>query len=161
MSVLSLMGIVFAAYLAAGRVGVVAVCLVAGMEPYKIFLMVILIDLFQIPIYGIILEKSQWQKLFPARLQKWIQHRSHKIQRRMETSALWRRISRYQPMAVMAVSFLPLRGFGIFSACILSFLLKLNRVSATIFIMSGSLIGTILSIGVFYFPARWIDALFA
>ena len=161
MPVLSLMGIVFAAYLAAGRLGVVAVCLVAGIEPYKIFLMVICIDLFQVPVYGIILEKSQWHKILPKRLQKWIQNRSRKIQSRMEASSLWKRISRYQPMAVMVVSLLPLRGFGIFSACILSFMLNLNRVSATIFIMSGSFIGTNLSIVVFYFPARWLDALFA
>jgi uncharacterized membrane protein len=155
------MGIVFATYLAAGRVGVVAVCLVASIEPYKIFLIVICIDLFQIPVYGIILEKSQWHKILPKRLQTWIRNRSRKIQGRMEASALWKRVSRYQPMAVMAVSLLPLRGFGIFSACILSFMLNLNRISATLFIMSGSFIGTILSIVVFYFPARWLDAFFA
>ena len=161
MSVLTLIGIVFAAYLAAGRVGVVAACLVAGVEPFKIFLWVILIDLFQIPVYGIILEKSQWQKIVPKRFHKWTQDRSQKIQSRMEASLLWKRVSRFQPMAVVAVSLLPLRGFGIFSACILSFILKLNRVFATILIMFGSFIGTILSILIFYFPARWLDALFA
>ncbi len=161
MSVLSLIGIVFASYLAAGRVGVVAACLIAGIKPYQIFLMVIFIDLFQIPVYGIILEKSRWHKILPKRLQKWAQHRSQKIQSRMEASPLWRRISRFQPAAIVAVSLLPFRGFGIFSACILSFMLNLNRIFATLLIMSGSFIGTLLSILVFYFPARWIDALFA
>lgn len=161
MSVLSFIGIVFAAYLAAGRVGAVAVCLVADMQPVKIFLLVILIDLFQIPVYGIILEKSQWQKILPERLQRWIQRRSREIQHRLEASSLWARISRFQPMAIVAVSLLPLRGFGIFSACILAFIFKLNRVWATVFVMSGSIIGTILAIIVFYFPVRWLDAIFA
>lgn len=161
MSLLSLIGILFAAYLAAGRIGVIASCLVVGIAPYKIFIIVILMDLFQIPIYGILLEKSRWHKIIPERFGKWIKHRSQKIQTRMEASPLWRRVSRFQPMAVVAVSMLPLRGFGIFSACILSFMLNLNRVYATLLIMFGSFIGTILSIMVFYYPVRWLDALFA
>jgi len=161
MSVLSLAGIVFAAYLAAGRVGVVAVCLVAGMAPYKLFVMVFCMDLFQIPVYGILLEKSQWQKLMPVRFQKWISDRSRRIQQRMETSRFGMRLSTFKPLAVVAVSLLPLRGFGVFSACVLSFMMKLNRISATVSIMTGSMIGTLLSIILFYFPARWIDAFFA
>jgi uncharacterized membrane protein len=161
MSVLSLFGIVLAAYLAAGRLGVVAACLVAGVSPHKIFILVILIDVCQIPVYGIILEYSQWHKILPSRLQKWIKNRSGKIQNRMEASSLWNRVSRFQPLAIMAVSLLPLRGFGIFSACILSFMLNLNRVYATILIMGGSVIGTILSILIFYFPVRWMSVLYA
>lgn len=161
MSVLSLVGIILAAYLAAGRVGAVAACLVVGIVPYKTFLIVISIDLFQIPAYGIILEKSQWHKILPDRFRQWTANRSQKIQSRMEASSLWKRISRFQPLAVVAVSLLPLRGFGIFSACILSFMLKINRVFATILIMSGSFIGTILCILIFYFPARWLSALYA
>lgn len=160
MSMLTLIGIVLAAYLAAGRLGAVAACLVAGIEPINIFLLVILIDLFQIPVYGIILEKSQWHKILPKRFHTWTQYRAKKIQARMEASSLWKQISRYQPMAVVAVSMLPLRGFGIFSACILSFMLKVNRVFATVLIMSGSVIGTVLSIMVFYYPVRWFDAIF-
>lgn len=161
MPLLTLIGIICVAYLAAGRMGVVASCLVVGMVPYKIFMIVILMDLFQIPVYGIILEKSQWQKIIPERFGAWIKHRSQKMQNRMEGSALWQRVSRFQPMAVVAVSLLPFRGFGVFSACILSFMLNLNRVYATLLIMIGSIIGTVLSIMVFYYPVRWLDAIFA
>jgi len=161
MPVLSLIGIIFAAYLAAGRVGAVAACLVAGVAPLHIFFIVIVMDLCQIPVYGILLEKSQWHKMLPDRLQQWARVRSEKIKGRMEASSLWSRLSRFHPMAVVAVSLLPLRGFGIFSACILSYMLNLNRVYATILIMAGSFIGTTLSIMVFYFPARWLDGLFA
>lgn len=161
MSVLSLMGVIFAAYLAAGRIGVVAACLIVGISASETFLIVILIDLFQIPVYGLILEKSQWHKILPERFQNWVANRKQKIQRRMESSVLRQRISRFQPMAVVAVSMLPLRGFGIFSACILSFMMNLNRVVATILIMSGSLMGTVLAILVFYYPARWLSALYA
>jgi uncharacterized membrane protein len=156
MPLLSQIGLIFGAYLATGRVGAVAACMFSGISAWETLIIAVLIDLFQIPVYGFFLETSHSRIRLSQRVQQWVSARSQRLEKRMASSRLWRHMSRFQPMAVVAVSLLPFRGFGIFSACILAFMLSYNRFYATLLIMGGSLLGALLAVLVFFFPARWV-----
>jgi uncharacterized membrane protein len=159
MPLLSQIGLILGGYLAAGRVGAIAICMFTGVPAVKTLMIALVIDLFQIPVYGTLLEISKKKMILPQRIQTWVTDRAERVRTKMKTSRFWSRFSNLQPMTVVAVSFLPLRGFGIFSACILAFFLNYNRFFATLLIMSGSLAGSILAVVVFYFPSRWFSAL--
>ena len=55
MSLLSQSGLIFVAYLAAGRVGAIATCLILGISPWETLFIALLIDGCQIPVYGLML----------------------------------------------------------------------------------------------------------
>jgi uncharacterized membrane protein len=95
----------------------------------------------------------------PHRLRAWVDRRSQKIKERIEERVYWRRLIRFQPLAVVVVSTIPFRGFGVFSACLLAFLMGYRRLAGTLLVMCGSFIGSVLSIVVFFYPARWFSAL--
>ena len=80
------------------------------------------------------------------------------IQEWMQGKSRWAAMPRLQPLALAAVSAIPFRGFGIFSACILAAILGYRRLEGTLLIMSGSFIGATVSIIILYFPAKWINA---
>jgi len=159
MSLLELSGLIVAAYLAAGRTGSIATCLVLGITPLETLVIVLLMDMVQMPVYGFLLEASHRHIPLPERLRMWVKHRAQKIRERMEGKRYLKRLARYQPLAVIAVSTIPFRGFGVFSACILAFMLGYGRFTAASLIISGSFIGSLLSILIFFFPARWFNAL--
>jgi uncharacterized membrane protein len=159
MSLLKVSGLILAAYLAAGRTGSVATCLYLGLKPHETLIIALLMDLIQIPVYGLILTLSGRFIKVPERVRKWIDHRTQAIQRRIQSGPNWKRLSRYRPLAVIAVSIIPFRGFGVFSACILAFIMGYGRVAGTCLIMSGSLVGAVVTTLVFYHPARWLSGL--
>ena len=51
-------------------------------------------------------------------------------------------------MGLILLSALPIRGFGILSATIVSFFLKKGRVKGTVLLMTGSFIGIFIIMGV-------------
>lgn len=159
MSLLELSGLIVAAYLAAGRTGSIATCLVFGITPLETLVIALLMDMVQMPFYGFLLETSHRHIPLPERFRMWVNHRSQKIRERMEGKRYLKRLARYQPLAVMVVSTIPFRGFGVFSACVLAFMLGYGRLVAASLIISGSFIGSLLSILIFFFPARWFNAL--
>lgn len=159
MSLLELSGLIVAAYLAAGRTGSIVTCLVLGITPLETLVIALLMDMVQMPFYGFLLEASHRHIALPERFRMWVKHRSQKIRERMEGKRYLKRLARYKPLAVIAVSTIPFRGFGVFSACILAFMLGYGRFAAASLIISGSFIGSLLSILIFFFPARWFNAL--
>jgi uncharacterized membrane protein len=126
---------------------------------WETLLIALCIDFLQIPVYGHLLEATRDRKWIPERIHTRVSDKMGRLQERMRKSPLWRRVARYHPFAVLAVSTIPFRGFGVFSACILAFLMGYGRLYSTILIMSGSFIGATVSIMVFFFPARWIIAI--
>jgi uncharacterized membrane protein len=159
MSLLKTGSIVIAAYLAAGRTGSVATCLYLGITPLETLLIALIMDVVQIPAYGFMLQTSHRYVRFPKRFRTWLEEKSRRIKERIEKRSYWKRVVRYQPLAVVAVSIIPFRGFGVFSASILAFMMGYPRFAGTFLVMSGSFIGSVLSILVFFFPVRWLSAL--
>jgi len=156
---LELSGLIFAAYFAAGRTGAIATCLFLGIAVWETLIIAILIDFLQIPFYGLMIEASQKYVVLPERFQTWVKRRFKKFQDRLEVKGFLNRLSSHKPLAVLAVSTIPFRGLGIFSACILSVMLGYSRSTGTFLIMLGSLIGSVLSILFFFLPARWLGGL--
>ena len=71
-SMLSQSGIIFAAYIAAGRVGAIAACLFLGISPWETLIVAVLIDMAQVPVYGLALETSKKHMVLPRRFQNWV-----------------------------------------------------------------------------------------
>jgi uncharacterized membrane protein len=159
MSLLKASSLIVAAYLAAGRTGSVATCLYLGIDPLETLIIALFIDIVQVPVYGILLQASNRIIKLPRRFQAWIEERSRKIKDRIERGAFWKRFNRFKPLAVVAVTIIPFRGFGVFSACILAFIMGYRRLVSTLLILCGSFLGALMTILVFFFPARWLSAL--
>jgi len=159
MSLLSQSGLIMAAYLATGRVGAIATCLILGISPWETLIIAMLIDLFQIPVYGFTLETSKKHMILPERFQKWIKTKAEKFKTRVLEKRFWQSVLRYQPVALVVVSIVPFRGFGVLSACILAVMLGYGRFHGTVLIMAGSFIGSFLSVGAIFFPGRFFGVL--
>jgi uncharacterized membrane protein len=159
MSLLKAGSLIVAAYFAAGRTGSVATCLYLGIAPLETLIIALFIDVVQIPVYGLLLQASHRFMRLPRRFRVWIEERSQKLKERIEKGTYWKRLTRFQPLAVVAVAIIPFRGFGVFSACILAFIMGYPRFVSTLLIMCGSFVGALLTILVFFFPARWLSAL--
>jgi len=159
MSLLNTCCLVFAAYLAAGRTGSIAACLVLGIGPWQTLGIALTMDYFQIPLYGLLIEASQRRMALPGRFREWIQRKSDKLHKRMQHSGLWKRLARFRHLPVVMVAILPFRGGGVFSACVLARMMGYSRVAGTCLIMCGSVAGSCITLAVLYFPARWLHAL--
>jgi hypothetical protein len=159
MSLLKLSSLIAVAYLVAGRTGLVACCLYLGISPLVTLLIALLTDVIQMPVYGLIIEISRRYMFIPKKIKSWFEKRSDKIRVWVKGNGFLTRLTRFEPLAVAAVSAIPFRGFGILSACILASILKYRRLKGTLLIMSGSFAGAAVSILVFYFPVRWFHAL--
>ena len=159
MSLLKLSSLILVAYLAAGRTGSIAICLYWGITVWETLIIVLVIDMIQIPVYGLLIEASQRHVVLPKRFQMWIKRRFQKLQERMERKKYWKQLARFKSLSVVAVSSIPFRGFGIFSACILTFILGYNRFVGTFLIILGSFIGVLLSILILFMPVRWLSGL--
>ena len=159
MSVLSQSGIIFTAYVAAGRVGAVAACLLLGISPWETLIIAVLIDLFQIPVYGLALETSKKHMALPKRFQNWVDRKSKKLSIRVQEKNYWRKLLRYRHMAIIIVTTVPFRGFGVLSATILAVMLGYGRIHGTILIVTGSIIGSLFSVWAIFFPGRYFGVL--
>jgi uncharacterized membrane protein len=159
MPLLSQAGVIIAAYLAAGRIGAVAACLMLGISPWETLLFVMLIDFFQVPVYGMMLVVSKRRMAMPERFQKWVTKKSEKLKTRILEKKYWKKLLSYQPVAVVAVSAVPFRGFGILSACILAVMLGYGRVHGTALIMTGSFLGSLVLVWTIFFPGRYFGIL--
>lgn len=154
MSLLANMSLFLGAYLAAGRVGLVATCMLAGLNWWQTLVTSFFVDLLQIPAYGLALEKTRKHIKVPVRIKQWLEHKTEKIQQRMASGKLLKRLEFSKPIMVVAVSLIPFRGFGVLSACILAFLSGYGRCQATLLIMVGSIISAAILISLFYYPVR-------
>jgi len=101
-------------------------------------------DYVQIPIYGMILEHSS-RKFFAIR---WLTRKTDKVIASLNEKPLLKKVMSLGDVGLVLLSALPIRGFGILSASIVSFFLKKGRVEGTILLMVGSCLGILIIMGI-------------
>jgi hypothetical protein len=101
-------------------------------------------DYVQIPIYGIILEHSS-RSFFPIR---WLKKKTDHFLTHLNERPILKKVMSLGNVGLILLSALPIRGFGILSASIVSFFLKKGRVEGTLLLMTGSFIGIFIIMGI-------------
>jgi uncharacterized membrane protein len=101
-------------------------------------------DYVQIPVYGLILEHSSIS-FFPIR---WLKKKTDTFLAQLEKRPILRKVVSLGNVGLILLSALPIRGFGILSASIVSFFLKKGRMEGTILLMTGSFIGIFIIMGI-------------
>jgi uncharacterized membrane protein len=101
-------------------------------------------DYVQIPVYGVILEHSS-RKFFAIR---WLTRKTDKVMASLNERPLLKKVMSLGDAGLVLLSALPIRGFGILSASIVSFFLKKGRVEGTVLLMAGSCLGIFIIIGI-------------
>ncbi len=99
-------------------------------------------DLAQIPVYGFILER--FSEKFPFR---WARKQVERMQRRMQEKWFLRWISSMGSIGIILISALPIKGCGILSGSVFSFLIGQKRFEGTFLLMVGSLLGIAIVFG--------------
>jgi uncharacterized membrane protein len=101
-------------------------------------------DYVQIPVYGMILEHSS-KKLFAIR---WLTRKTDKVMASLNEKPLLKKVMSLGDVGLVLLSALPIRGFGILSASIVSFFLKKGKVEGTVLLMVGSCLGIFIIMGI-------------
>jgi uncharacterized membrane protein len=114
------------------------------MPIYLYFPLALAYDYVQIPVYGIILQQSS-QKLFAI---QWLFKKTERVLSSLNERPLLKKVMSLGNVGLILLSALPIRGFGILSASIVSFFLKKGKKEGTILLMAGSFIGILIVIGI-------------
>jgi len=101
-------------------------------------------DYVQIPVYGIILEHSS-RSFFPIR---WLKKKTDHFLAHLNERPILRKVMSLGNVGLILLSALPIRGFGILSASIVSFFLKKGRAEGTLLLLTGSFIGILIIMGI-------------
>jgi len=101
-------------------------------------------DYVQIPVYGMILEHSS-RKFFALR---WLTRKTDRVLASLNERPLLKKMMSLGDLGLILLSALPIRGFGILSASIVSFFLKKGKVEGTILLMTGSFVGIFIIMGI-------------
>ncbi len=101
-------------------------------------------DYVQIPVYGAILEHTS-KKFFPV---QWLSRKAERVMTSIKERPLLRRIMSLGDLGLILLSALPIRGFGILSASVVSFFMKKGRKEGTLLLMIGSFIGIFIIMGI-------------
>jgi uncharacterized membrane protein len=101
-------------------------------------------DYVQIPVYGAILEHSS-KKFFPVR---WLARKADRVMASIRERPLLKKMMSLGDVGLILLSALPIRGFGILSASIVSFFMKKGRSEGTLLMMTGSFIGIFIIMGI-------------
>ena len=100
-------------------------------------------DFLQIPVYGHILESSSRIPFL-----RWLGTRIRQASEGWQQRKLVQKVSSWGDMGIVLLCALPIRGFGVLSATVLSYLLGKNKVKGTILLLMGSLLGILLTVGI-------------
>jgi uncharacterized membrane protein len=100
-------------------------------------------DFIQIPVYGHLLESSSRIPFL-----RWIGTRIQRASEAWQQRKLVQKVSSWGDVGIIVLCALPIRGFGVLSATILSYLLGRNRVRGTILLLMGSMLGILLTLGI-------------
>ena len=114
------------------------------MPVFLYFPLALVYDYVQIPVYGAILEHSS-RNFFPVR---WLKNKTDHFLAHLNDRPILKRVMSLGNVGLILLSALPIRGFGILSASIVSFFLKKGRVEGTILLMTGSFIGIFIIMGI-------------
>ncbi len=127
-----------------GRSFSVLFAILNQMSVFIYFPLALAYDYVQIPVYGVLLEKSS-KKFFVVR---WLAHKTDKVISSLNQRPLMKKVMSLGNIGLILLSALPIRGFGILSGSIVSFFLKKGRVEGTLLLMTGSFIGIIIIMGI-------------
>jgi len=108
------------------------------------FPLALVYDYVQIPVYGAILEQSS-KKFFPVR---WLSRKADRVMAGIKERPLLKKMMSLGNVGLILLSALPIRGFGILSASIVSFFMKKGRNEGTLLMMTGSFIGIFIIMGI-------------
>ena len=112
--------------------------------PLPIYLPLALVyDFLQIPVYGHLLESSSRIPFL-----RWVGRRVQRASEAWQKRKLVQKVSSWGDVGIVVLCALPIRGFGILSATILSYLLGRNRLKGTILLLMGSILGILLTLGI-------------
>ena len=114
------------------------------MPIFLYFPLALVYDYVQIPVYGAILEHSS-KTFFPVR---WLTRKADRIIHSLNERPLLKRIMSLGDIGLILLSALPVRGFGILTASIVSFFLKKGRTKGSILMMNGSFLGIFIIMGI-------------
>src|SRR4030042_306793 len=94
--------------------------LFTSMPVFLYFPLALVYDYVQIPVYGMILEHSS-KSFFPV---QWLKKKADHVLARMDERPILKKVMSLGNVGLILLSALPIRGFGILSASIVSFFLK-------------------------------------
>jgi uncharacterized membrane protein len=114
------------------------------MSIFLYFPLALVYDYVQIPIYGMLLEHSS-RKFFVVR---WLTKKTDRMIASLNERLLLKKVMSLGNVGLILLSALPIRGFGILSASIVSFFLKKGRNEGTILLMTGSFLGIFIIMGI-------------
>jgi hypothetical protein len=114
------------------------------MPVFFYFPLALVYDYVQIPVYGAILEHSS-KKFFPVR---WLTGKADRVMTSIRERPLLKKMMSLGDVGLILLSALPIRGFGILSASIVSFFMKKGRKEGTLLLMIGSFIGIFIIMGI-------------
>ena len=114
------------------------------MSVFLYFPLALAYDYVQIPVYGMLLEQSS-KKFFIIR---WLTRKTDKVISNLNEKPLLKKVMSFGSVGLILLSALPIRGFGILSASIVSFFLKKSRMEGTILLLTGSFIGILIIMGI-------------
>jgi uncharacterized membrane protein len=100
-------------------------------------------DFVQIPVYGFILERSSRIPFL-----RWVGTRVKQASDNWQRRKLVQKISSWGDVGIILLCALPIRGFGVLSATVFSYLLGKDRVKGTVLLLMGSLLGISLALGI-------------
>jgi uncharacterized membrane protein len=127
-----------------GRSFSVLFAILNRMPVFLYFPLALAYDYVQIPVYGMILEHSS-KSFFPVR---WLKKKADHVLARMDERPILKKVMSLGNVGLILLSALPIRGFGILSASIVSFFLKKGRMEGTVLLMTGSFIGIFIIMGI-------------
>ena len=93
-------------------------------------------DFVQIPVYGLILERSSRIPFL-----RWVGRRVKQASEAWQRRRLVHKVSSLGDVGIVLLCALPIRGFGVLSATVLSYLLGKDRVKGTVLLLMGSMLG--------------------
>jgi uncharacterized membrane protein len=99
-------------------------------------------DYVQIPLYGFILEHASRIPFL-----RWVEARAKQASVAWQRRRFVKRVSSWGDVGIVLLCALPIRGFGVLSATVLTYILGKNRVKGTILLMLGSTLGIFLTWG--------------
>jgi len=127
-----------------GRSFSVFFAIINQMPVFLYFPLALVYDYVQIPVYGMILEHSS-KSFFPVR---WLKKKTDHVLTRLDERPILKKVMSLGNVGLILLSALPIRGFGILSASIVSFFLKKGRTEGSLLLMTGSFIGIFIIIGI-------------
>ena len=112
--------------------------------PLHLYLPLALVyDFVQIPVCGFMLENSSGIPFL-----RWVGRRVKQASESWQKGKLVQKVSSWGDVGIVLLCALPIRGFGVLSATVLSYLLGKNKVKRTVLLLMGSMLGILLTMGI-------------